>query len=281
MGNQDNIRIFIGSGEASLLERKTLIYSLHKHSKRNLDIYVYNGTHNAIEHNQEQPVLAPLSLKLKYRNRTTEFGLYRYLVPQICQHRGKAIYLDSDIVCLTDVGELWDGDLNGFDFLALATAYPETGKCLYRTSVMLIDCKKSRFDLESIFSQVDGDLYSYYPDFIGMSPIFLEHHPHKIGALDPRWNSLDYWNKETKAIHYTDLSTQPWKYHNHPYGDLWFNYFQEAIAAGYVSWQDIHISIERAYVRRDIMQGNSAHKSTLRHLNFNQFVDKVRTKFNL
>jgi lipopolysaccharide biosynthesis glycosyltransferase len=85
-----------------------------------LDIYVYNGTHNAIEHNQEEPVLAPLSLKLKYRNGTTEFGLYRYLVPQICQHRGKAIYLDSDIVCLTDVGELWDGDLNGFDFLAFS-----------------------------------------------------------------------------------------------------------------------------------------------------------------
>jgi hypothetical protein len=58
MGNQDNIRIFIGSGEASLLERKTLIYSLHKHSQRNLDIYVYNGTHNAIEHNQEEPVLS-------------------------------------------------------------------------------------------------------------------------------------------------------------------------------------------------------------------------------
>jgi lipopolysaccharide biosynthesis glycosyltransferase len=125
MGNQDNIKIFIGSGEASLLERKTLIYSLHKHSKRNLDIYVYNGTHNAIEHNQEEPVLAPLSLRLKYRNPTTEFGLYRYLVPQICQYRGKAIYLDSDIVCLTDIGELWDWDLNGFDFLALANAAPE------------------------------------------------------------------------------------------------------------------------------------------------------------
>ena len=66
MHRQDPIRIFIGSGEASVLERKTLIYSLHKHSKRNLDIYVYNGTHNAIEYNEEEPFLAPLSLKLKY-----------------------------------------------------------------------------------------------------------------------------------------------------------------------------------------------------------------------
>jgi hypothetical protein len=87
---------------------------------------------------------------------------------------------------------------------------------------------------------------------------------------------------ERKTLIYS-LHKQPWKYHDHPYGDLWFNYFQEAIAAGYVSWQDIHISIERAYVRRDIMQGNFSHKSTLKHLNFNlgQFADKVRPKFNL
>jgi hypothetical protein len=159
----------------------------------------------------------------------------------------------------------------------------KTGKFLYRTGVILIDCERCRFDLERIFSQIDGGLYSYYPDFLGMSPTFLQHHPYKIGELDPRWNSLDYWDRETKAIHYTDLSTQPWKYHNHPYGKLWFDYFQEAIAAGYISRQDIHISIERAYVRRDIMQGNFSHKSILRHLNFNlgQFADKVRTKFNL
>ena len=36
MDNRENIKIFIGSGEASLVERKTLIYSLHKHTKRKL-----------------------------------------------------------------------------------------------------------------------------------------------------------------------------------------------------------------------------------------------------
>src|SRR5215470_9110064 len=116
MEDKDPIKIFIGSGEASLLERKTLIYSLHKHTKRDLDIYVFNGTHNSIEHNQETPVLAPLPLKLKYLNGITEFGLYRYLLPEICQYQGKAIYLDSDIVCLADIGDLWDSNLETIDF---------------------------------------------------------------------------------------------------------------------------------------------------------------------
>jgi hypothetical protein len=39
------VKIFIGSGEQSLLERKVLIYSLHKHTRRELDISVFNGTH--------------------------------------------------------------------------------------------------------------------------------------------------------------------------------------------------------------------------------------------
>ena len=96
-----------------MLERKTLIYSLHKHTKRNLDIYVFNGTHNSIEHNQDEPFLAPLPLKLKYLGGSTEFGPYRYLPSQLCHHKGKAIYLDSDMVCLTDIGELWGLESRG------------------------------------------------------------------------------------------------------------------------------------------------------------------------
>jgi hypothetical protein len=274
------IKIFIGSGEASRVERKTLIYSLHKHSKRSLDIYVFNGTHNSIEHDHDEPIPTPLTLKFKYRNGLTEFGLYRYLIPQLCKHRGKAIYLDSDIICLADIGELWDTDLKEFDLLALANAFPETGKCLYRTSVALFNCERCRFDLNAMFSEIDGGLYSYYPDFMHMSSTFLEHHPYRIAALDPRWNSLDYWNSETKAIHYTCLSTQPWKYYNHPYGELWFKFFREAIAAGYISGEDIFLSTERGYVRRDIMHGNFWYQSVLKQfqLNLAQIIGK--TKFN-
>jgi len=272
MEDKDPIKIFIGSGEASLLERKTLIYSLHKHTKRNLDIYVFNGTHNSIEHDQEEAALAPLPLKLKYRNGTTEFGLYRYLIPQICQYRGRAIYLDLDIICMADISELWEAELTEFDFLALPTV--ETGQLLHRTSVSLINCDRCRFDLDTIFAEIDRGVYSHYPDFSGMSSDLLEHHPYRIGPLDPRWNSLDYWNSETKAIHYTRLTTQPWKYYNHAYGELWFKYFREAIAAGYISCNDVALSIERAYVRGDIMHGNFWYQSVLKQfqLKLAQFI---------
>lgn len=255
MNNQENIKVFIGSGEASLLERKVAIYSLKKHTQRKLDIYVLNGTHNAIELNDQEPFLAPLSLKLKYQN-ITEFSLYRFLIPQICNYQGKAIWIDSDTVCLADIAELFDTPLNGCDFLAKAEAYNTTSQNLWGLSVMLIDCEQTRFDLETYFDEIAQGLYTY-TDFSCMGSAFLAHHPFKIGQLDLQWNVFDYFDEQTKLIHYTNLNTQPWKYPDHPYGELWFTYFAEARKAGYITEQDIELSLLRSYVRRDILQGNS------------------------
>ena len=64
MSEQERVRVFIGSGEASLLERRTAVYSLRKHTRRDLDIYVFNGTHNAVELNDGEPFAAPMSLRV-------------------------------------------------------------------------------------------------------------------------------------------------------------------------------------------------------------------------
>ena len=252
--NETRVKVFIGSGEASLIERKVAIYSLRKNTKRDLDIYVFNGTHNAVELNDEEPFLAPMSLKIKYRN-VTEFSLYRYLIPALCNYDGRAIYIDSDTVCLTDIGELFDTSLQEADFLAKPDAYE--GEQLWGLSVMLIDCRRCRFDLERIVDEIDTGLYSM-TDFSVMSPKFLKYHAYNVGRLDPSWNVFDQWNDQTKLIHYTNLETQPWKYPNHPYGELWFNYLEEALAAGYVTSKDLELSMIRSYVRRDLLNGNFA-----------------------
>jgi lipopolysaccharide biosynthesis glycosyltransferase len=247
------IRVFIGSGEASLVERKVAIYSLRKHAKQELDIYVMNGTHNSIERNDREPILAPMSLKAKYQN-ITEFSLYRYLIPQICNYQGRAIYLDSDTICLSDIAELFEADLAGKDFSAKREASEAWG-----LSVMLIDCEKCRFDLETYCTEIDQKLYGY-SDFNQMNARFLRYHPFSIAELDPNWNVFDFCNSDTKLVHYTNLYTQPWKSLDHPFGELWFQYFGEALEAGILTDRDIELSILRAYVRPDIRQGNSAQK---------------------
>ncbi|MER3434707.1 MAG: glycosyl transferase [Leptolyngbya sp. ERB_1_1] len=248
------IRVFIGSGEASLIERKVAIYSLRKHTNRAVDIYVLNGTHNAIERNNQDPVLAPMSLEIKYRN-VTEFSLYRYLIPEICNYQGRAIYIDSDTVCLSDISELFETDLAGSDFLTKRESSE-----IWGLSVMLIDCEKCRFDLETYCAEIDQGLYSY-SDFTQMRSRFLQYHPFSIAELDPNWNVFDFCDSNTKLIHYTNLYTQPWKAPNHAFGELWSQYFNEALEAGVLTERDIEVSLLRSYVRSDIRQGNSPKKS--------------------
>ncbi len=252
MNSQTKIRVFIGSGEASRIERNTAIYSLRKNSKRDLDIYVFNGTHNSIQLNDGEPFLAPMSLRVKYQN-ITEFSLYRFLIPELCNYQGRAIYIDSDTICLTDIGELFDTPMDDADFLARRD-YPD--EKLWGLSVMLIDCQKCRFDLEKVVDEIDAGTYSI-TDFSRMSSRFLAYYPYNIGQLDPAWNMFDERDSRTKLIHYTNLYMQPWKYPNHPHGELWFSYFNEALAEGYVTAEDIHLSMIRSYIRRDLLDGNS------------------------
>ncbi len=249
MQTQSPVRVFIGSGEASLLERKTLIHSLRKHTRRELDIYVFNGTHNAIEHNDEPPVLANMSLEIKYRN-YTEFSNYRWLIPSICNHQGRAIFLDSDMVCLADIGELFDAEMEGCAMLAKAEAYK--GKQSWGMSNILFDCAKCHFDLEAIFHEVDAGLFTN-TEFHQMAPAFLAKHPFKLGKIDPNWNSFDHVDEKTKLIHYTNLRTQPWKFAGHTHEELWFRYFNEARKVGLISASDVDKTLARAYARQDIL----------------------------
>jgi hypothetical protein len=243
------VRLFIGSGEASLLERKTLIHSLRAHTRRPLDIHVFNGTHDALEHGDDPPTRLGMPLSIKYRN-YTEFSNYRWLIPQLCGYRGRAIFLDSDMVCLADIGELFDADMGGCDMLAKAEAYK--GENSWGMSNILFDCERCRFPLEEIFEDVDAGRYSN-TDFHQMTPRFLERRAYRLGPIDPVWNSFDICDAGTKLIHFTNLRTQPWKFPGHVHEDLWFRWFNEARRVGAITQQDIDKTLSRAYARQDIL----------------------------
>jgi hypothetical protein len=246
--------IFIGSGEASRLECKVMMHSIRKHTPGPVDIRVFNGTHNTVERDGQPPEPVPMSLRAKYRN-ITEFSNYRFLIPQLCGHQGRAIWVDSDMICLTDIRELFELPMNGADLLAKTQPGPQ-GDARWGLSVALYDCSSCRFDLEAYFDEIDQGLYGYN-DLHQMSARFLARHPLKVGALDGAWNAYDQCRPDTRILHYTNLHTQPWKHRGHPFGALWFDYFQQARDAGAITQADIDLAVRRSYVRPDIAQGNT------------------------
>lgn len=246
--------VYIGSGEASTLERKTLIYSINKHSPKPVDIIVFNGTHNTVERDGQPPELVPMSVRVKYQN-ITEFSNYRYMIPQLCGHKGRAIWLDSDMICLADIQQLFDTPLGNSDLMA-KSFFDGKGRLRWGLSVSLFDCARCHFNLDLYAEEIEGGKF-IYNDVQQMTDTFLAHHPFSLAKLDDHWNSYDELGPQTKLIHYTNLHTQPWKVRGHRHGGLWFRYFNEAREAGHITEADIELAIRRSYVRNDIRKGNT------------------------
>jgi lipopolysaccharide biosynthesis glycosyltransferase len=259
----ESLRIFIGSGEASLLERKVLIWSLRQHASMPLDIRVFNGTHNALEVEGQAPQALDFPLALKYRNRATEFSLYRFLIPQLCDYRGLALWLDSDIVCLDDVAKLFAMPMQDYAMLARADAYPGQGAQQWGMSVVLMDCARCRFDLPRYYTEMDAGAYTY-DNFSRMSPAFLSRHPFALGALDRRWNEFDLARPDTALLHYTELTTQPWKFPGHPCGEIWYRYYRGARQTGFLTDAEVQLTRLRGFARQDVELGNSSWASLWR-----------------
>ena len=248
------IRIFVGSGDASMVERRTLVYSLRKHTRRPLEIWTYNGTRRVVENEAGETRDCAPWLEIPHRGFVTEFSLFRYLIPELCGHQGKAIYLDSDMVCLGDIGALFDTRLDGADFAARPNAYPEIAPERWALSVLVIDCGRCRFDLPRIFDHIAAGRFTY-PEFAQLGRRTKGYLPYSIRALPDCWNSFDRYDESTRLIHYTDLDRQPWKFRYHAYGDLWFRYLREAMEAGGITGEELDEAIAKGYVRRDIRAG--------------------------
>lgn len=254
--NERAVRVFIGSGDASVLERKTLVHSIKRNTSRDLEIWHYNGTSNTIENEvgEQRPCPKKPSLASHHRY-ATEFSLFRFYIPQLCNFQGKALYLDSDMIVLSDIGELYDISLNGFDFAACPDAYPSIAPNRWALSTMLIDCSVCRFDLDTIFSYIQQRQFSY-AEFSQMGQRARNSLSYRIKEIPKVWNHFDKMEKDTKLVHYTDLDRQPWKYRYHPCGEAWFEFFREAIQMGSITEQEIETAIQKKFVRADIMRGN-------------------------
>jgi hypothetical protein len=159
-------------------------------------------------------------------------------VPALAGHAGRALYLDSDMLCLADVAALFDCSLQGAHFLALPSEFGRADWPLWRTSVMPVDCDATRFDLPAIYKDVEQGNFRA-GDFLQLAPSFLARHPYRIGRLDPAWNRLDAWDAGTRLVHFTDLARQPWRFPGHPQGHLWFAWLRSALAAGAVQACDL------------------------------------------
>jgi lipopolysaccharide biosynthesis glycosyltransferase len=135
----------------------------------------------------------------------TGFTPFRWVVPELCNFTGKAIYLDVDVILNSDIKELWDVDLEDKFVASLFGNY----------SVMVFNCEKFK-ELSTYASINEWKKNSCVPAYNGLYSKYVNELESKklIKFLAPEWNCLDGLNcdwKTAKLIHFTQKDTQPWK----------------------------------------------------------------------
>jgi hypothetical protein len=120
----------------------------------------------------------------------TPFTFFRWSIPEKTGHKGRAIYMDADMIALGDLRELWEWDLAG-NYVA-ATARPD---------VIVWDCERA-------------PPLNWTPE---------DRMPHKMMSrrirgcpqLPEVWDVRDSWRPDAKILHATQMAWQVWK----PYRD--------------------------------------------------------------
>jgi glycosyl transferase family 8 len=210
-------RIFIGYDPSQHISYEVLKYSLENHASEPLDI---------------QPIDAD---KLTAFNRpvdplaSTPFTYTRFLVPWLCDYQGIALFMDSDMLALGDICELFQLSMDGLALRVRKHEYnpTETVKMGGKTqtqyprknwsSLMLMNNSELRvWTKEAVETQSGAWLHRF-------EPIPDE----KVGDISEEWNVLDHMTGPTKLLHYT--SGGPWLpgCEDADHADLWHEYRQE------------------------------------------------------
>jgi lipopolysaccharide biosynthesis glycosyltransferase len=156
------------------------------------------------------------------------FSKARFLVPEMMGYRGWALFADGDMICRTDIEELWALRKPGFDVMVVKHDYRTKHPVKYLgarnedypnknwSSIMLIDCGNPVWRRPEYKEMLKGP--------VGLLHRFSFLEDDRIGELPDAWNWLvsEYpYNAAAKLVHFT-IGIPPF-YPSCDYSAEWFN----------------------------------------------------------
>jgi hypothetical protein len=236
LGKKETIQVFAGSDKAQLIPTLVLDYSIKKHTM--------NPSIVVPLHLLETKHRTPKNPKCRPR---TPFSFKRFFIPQFAS--GKAFYMDSDMQVFKDMSELLELDFEDNEVLYSGGMDNFPGWKSSNFAMLLIDCDKVSWNMDSIIDQMDEGKLSY-------SELMFEFkHAKSKGCLgtNGEWNSLDHYVEgETANLHYTNMATQPWTKSGHKYESLWVNDLKEAVECGFIDKDLVLEHQSKRYIRKFI-----------------------------
>lgn len=234
------IKIYVGTSPHGLDAESQMVldYSIRKHTTSEVEI-------TWMKTNSD-----PNSKFFGWINKNwgTPFSGYRWAIPELCDFKGKAIYMDSDVLVLSDLKLLWDQDFEqNKAIIAKGISDPN------RYCVSLWNNEYAKNFLPSIKDmRIDKFIHEKMIEFFSTNQEIVQ-------PFNGNWNCVDGEGlpiDQIDIVHFSDMSTQPhlmkytlprlksegkshWSRFNpvpHPRQDLqrtFDKYYQEALEAGY------------------------------------------------
>jgi hypothetical protein len=137
------------------------------------------------------------------------FSPLRMMVPQAMGYQGRALVTDPDVFAVGDVWDLLSMDMGDQPIWCrhVVEGYRGNGHRFFASSVMLLDCARLKhWQWDRQIDDMFAKKWDYGP-WIGL----LTEPEENIGELGEEWNSFDKLTPETRLLHNTERSTQPWK----------------------------------------------------------------------
>lgn len=244
--DQEVIKVFVGCdpNNCDLEQMMVLDYSIHKHTTQPVEIVWMQISRDPNSFWYSNPETGEGWNTSKW---ATPFSGFRWAIPAYCGYKGRAIYMDADMVVLSDLAELWQHPLSPE---AAVAAKGEDD--IVRLCTCLWDNAKAQAILPDI-SELRTN-----PDSHSMMMAKIKAHPELVERYTDSFNCVDGENlpiEQIKILHYSDMGTQfshefslprlkvegqtHWfdgKIMPHPrpeLTELFRQYYQEAIQAGY------------------------------------------------
>ncbi len=225
------IRIFCGADRSQYLAFRVLEHSIRSRTER------------AVEMRTIDTADAPLISDPRH-SPYTEFSFGRFAIPSLCAWTGKAVYMDSDMLVLRDIAELWDQPFDGARVLIEVGARTQSDRGKH-AAVMLLDCERLAWRVDEIVAGL-GTRYDY-DQLMAIDPLLA---PGDMAERIPAgWNDLDrYDTQRTRNIHFTEIRTQPWVCATHPHGRMWVDELRRVLAAN---------ALDPTVVREEVRDGHA------------------------
>lgn len=246
MTDRDVIRVFVGTDRTQLLAVSVLEHSIKRHTSATVEVIPM----------LDLPVPVP---KNPCNWQRTGFSFSRFCIPELAGYQGKAIYMDADMLVFKDIRELWsipfDGakvviqqDVKYEDQTLRKIGAPKKRK--KQCSVMLIDCKRTNWDIRKIVNEMDAGSFGY--EDLMYDLCILADEDIKFG-VPFEWNSLEHYDAQTRLIHYTDVYTQPWTSIGNRWGDLWFHEVRLMLRNGILTKHQLENEVALGHFRPSIL----------------------------